>query len=628
MAKDQVKGATLKEAPLEALQQVAATHSKVVVTITRRNNKGQLASLGYNGIPMAPDDVLNLATWIEARAGGGTYIVNITSMMDVHTRLVPNYEIVIEGVPRPPMPLNVPMASIPAMPGAPAAPIVTAGGTALPPGYNPFQPLPGGFSHMDVPALPGVNEPARQTMSAWQQGVHPALQSVYNAEVEAARRTYGMPSAIALPPGASTASDMIALEQLRKAEAEKAQLQARLEGEQRRNEEFRARMEKEAREARDSAREREHQLQLDNLKMQMQFMGQSKPSGSPAEYAPLIAALAPILTALVTAGRDASTRTAEVAAQGSQRMLELLVSQANKPAPDPLAAVTALAPILALNKPDPTANLAQMEAMGSMQLQMLGMVAQMMETFGSQGGNEESPWMAIIKQVMTGVQQMQAAAQADQIRSRMLAANNPQQQQPMVQVTRPAAQAPAVPSSAPVSVPYETMSNDMPAAPQNAPVVLPQEAAISQLAAQAGIPPEMLDIMLPTEFRTSEWKMIILSLLAKREPDAISDLIARHISHLDDFGMLPIGLQEYHLDPQAAFRSLVQPLPVYTSDPAYCEVVIEGIYQAMLRLGVLQEAEDEGTDDAETGEDEESSEGVDEPTGDAPLIAQPSEPTN
>lgn len=583
------KGMTLKEVPLDELAQLTQRFERVAVGIKRRNNRGHLASLGWNGVLMTPQEVMDIASWIAPRGGGGIYVVDIVNPKDTLDRLLPPFEVVIEGTPKAPISLYTPLASPMSHPARPMTP-------QLDPTYDPTRPVPGAITPNDVPLIPGVNDMPRYNME-WSQGLHPQVRASYEAQVAQQQRMHS--TAGPLAPGASIPSDLLAVDALRRAEARSAELEAKLTAMLQRAEERERALQEQLREERDKAREREHQLQLEMLRVQITQRTDNTPKRSLAEeMAPIVAALAPVLGTMVQASKESGAKSLELQQQGMQQLLNLIVAQGNKPQPDPLDTVAKLTPLLTATQKDPTANVAMVEAMGNMQLQMTGMMAQMIETFGAaSSGDSTPPWLPIVQTIAQGMMQMSQAAQADQQRQIMLAQQQRQFAAPQAPIVvappRPAvvpgtptqSQSPTQPAQASQSgtsgVPFHTIDNTPPPVMPAAPIKL--NAA-------------MLDL-LPNAFRTQEWKGIIVGLHERKPPDMIGTVIARHIGHLDEFEMLPDVLHDYHLDPPGALRRLVQPLPIFAADIAYCEAVIEHTVQAMLEHGVLQYADPENPED-------------------------------
>lgn len=573
---------TLKEMPVEQLAELAQSHERVVLSIKRRNNRGQLASLGWSGVVMPPKEVLDIASFIEPKAGGGVYVIDVIDPKDTVTRLTPPFEVVVEGDPRPPMSLNTPRGAA----GHPSMPM------PMPAPYGMSQPMPGAMSAQDIPIVPGVPELPRLHMN-WSQGLDPQSQAAYLAQVQAAQRAH---SPVQLPPGASLASDQLAVDQLRRAEADRASLQAQLNAIQQRNEERERQLQEELRKAEEKARDEAHRAQLAIMQKQIELLSTPKepPKAAIAEYTPLIAALAPVLATMITAGKEQQQAMLAAQQQSMQQFMALMVEQSKRPQPDPLAAIEKLAPLLALNKPDTAANAALFETMGNLQLQNMGMMAQMVESLGSQG-DSSSPWVEVLKQLAGNAVQVAQAWQADQQRQAIERQQQARALPPQVVQSRPIAAATPTQPAAQTQQPAPPVAyHTIPAQPARPTQMMPMK-----------LTPAMLD-MLPQEFRTPEWKGIIVGLHEMTPAEEIGTTLARYIGHLDEFHMLPTVLTDYHVNPPDVLRRLVQPLPVYTTHRDYIEQVIEATVQAMFAEGILlqntEESEDLEGDDTEQGE--------------------------
>lgn len=571
---------TLKEMPVDQLAELAQSHERVVLSIKRRNNRGQLASLGWSGVVMPPKEVLDIASFIEPKAGGGVYVIDVIDPKDTVTRLTPPFEVVVEGDPRPPMSLSTPRGAM----GHPSMPMQSP--------YGLSQPMPGAMSAQDIPIVPGVPELPRLHMN-WSQGLDPQSQAAYLAQVQAAQRAH---SPVQLPPGASLASDQLAVDQLRRAEADRASLQAQLNAIQQRHEERERQLQEELRKAEEKARDEAHRAQLAIMQKQIELLSAPKepPKAAIAEYTPLIAALAPVFATMITASKEQQQAMLAAQQQSTQQIMALVVDQAKRPQPDPFAAIEKLAPLIALNKPDTAANAALFETMGNLQLQNMGMMAQMVESLGSQGDNS-SPWVEVLKQLAGNAVQVAQAWQADQQRQAIERQQQARALPPQVVQSRPIA----------ATAPMQPVTQSQHAAPPVAYHTIPAQPAQPTQAMPMKLTPAMLD-MLPQEFRTPEWKGIIMGLHEMKPAEEIGATLARYIGHLNEFDMLPVVLADYHVNPPDVLRRLVQPLPVYTTHRDYIEQVIEATVQAMFAEGVLVHGDEdpEDPDDAAGEQDE------------------------
>lgn len=585
------RGMTLKEVPTEALGALAAEHTHVVVDVKRRNNRGQLASLGFTGVMMTPAEVANIASWIEPRAGGGVYAVTVASVKNTLQRLLPTFEVVLEGAPRAPMSLHQPaFASAPNPYGGLPAPH-----------YDINATIPGAMSPADIPLIPGLNDMPRPQMD-WMQGLHPQERAMYEARIAQQQR---MHPSVQLPPGASLASDQLAMDQLRRAEARSAELDARLAAQMQRQEERERALSEQLREQSERSREELHKVQLDMMQKQIAMAAAAKdetPKVTIADYAPLLAAAAPLIAAMITSSREAASEAAKVQQAGMQQIMALMAEQSKRPVADPLDAVTKLAPLFQATQKDPAANAAILETMGNLQLQNMGMMAQMIETMG--GGHSDSPpvWLPVVQQIAGGLIQMSQAMAADSSRQIMQAAAPPPQmvrQMPSPQQPQPQPQPQPRPPQRSNDVPYQTVDKPL------------------------KITPAMLDL-LPEAFRTPEWKGIIIGLHDMRDPAEIGTMLARHIGHLNEFTMLPPVLTDFHVDPPNALRRLVSPLPIFTSNRPYVEQVVNATVQALFDEGVLSLAEpsDEDENEAEAAQGEEQEHEAEEEEAEAPVSAR------
>jgi len=618
---------TLKEMPTEEIERLADSHEKVMVTIQRRNNRGQLANLGYSGMLWTPAEVLSVADWLLPRAGGGLYVIRVSDPKNPVQRLVPSFEVPIDAQPKTPIPYHTNVIG---------APIFGVTHEARQPFYpTPAMPIPPGpvipitmpsidpskmrtEEQDNAPVVPGVLPPPRNPMSSkWSQGLDPvafahmAQSAAAQAPMAGAPQVFGYGVPGAMVAGATFNSDQLAVDQLRRMEADRASLQTKLDALLERADARERDYEKQLREQQERHREELHNLRLEALKAELTAKT-AAPAPQGLKVPELIAALAPfapVFAAFVTSSKESATKSMEVQQQGLNQLMQLMVSQANRPSPDPLSAVEKLMPLLTAQRGGGgEGHAALVEALGNMNLQQTAMVAQLLEGLAAQGGGDSTPaWLPIVQQIGQGMLAMAQGAAAD--RQRAMLGTTPQFAAPPRSLGAPPAQ---VTRPAPQPTAYRTLDEEPAQVPQAPQVAAPQPIVTPPPQPMVNLNPAMLDY-LPAEYRTPEWRAIIIALHEGQDPEHVGRMIGKHLDHLLDFDMLPSALGNFLVEPREALARLVQPLPIYTANHAYCEVVIEETLQALYQLGTLeltQEEEEPGDEEPEDEGDETPEEDV------------------
>lgn len=623
---------TLKEMPVDLIVALAEQYPKVLVEIKRRNNRGQLAALGYSGMMWEPAEVLQVADWLLPRAGGGLYVVSISNPKNTLERLTPSFEVPIDAPVRAAIPYHVPV------PGAPVFGVPSSGAAPFYP--TPSMPMPGtplvvpqidpsrtmSDDMAKAPAVPGVLPPPRNPMnSKWSQGLDPISFAQFREGVAAQAAQAGQPFAYGYgagpvvvqgAPGATFSSDQLAVDTLRRVEAEKAELRAKLDALSERAAERDREHEKTMREMLERHREELHTLRLEMLRAELG--SKREPQG--LKVPELIAALAPfapVFAAMVTSTKESTTKSMEIQQQGLNQLVQLMVSQANKPSPDPLAAVEKLMPLLAGPTRGGESNAALIEAMSNANLQQTAMTAQLLEALASSGGESQPAWLPVVQQIGAGLVQMAQGMAADRQRAMLGAPQLGAPQRPLPATVQSAPlQRQAPPQATAPQTPYRTLDEE---APQPQPPQPQPQAPVGPQKPLVRLNPAMLDL-LPAEYRTPEWRAIILALHEGRDPAQVAEMLAKHLVHLLDFDMLPSQLANFAEDPRESLYTLVKPLPVYTANNAYCAAVIETTLSVLYEMGhLVQDDEPEEMEESDEGDEapEDDGDETSEDEGDA-----------
>lgn len=611
---------TLKEMPVDLIVALAEQYPKVLVEIKRRNNRGQLAALGYSGMMWEPAEVLQVADWLLPRAGGGLYVVSISNPKNTLERLTPSFEVPIDAPVRAAIPYHVPV------PGAPVFGVPSSGAPPMfyPTPAAPMPAMPLGVPQIDpsrtmsddmakAPAVPGILPPPRNPMNnKWSQGLDPVSFAQFREGVAAQAAQAGQPFSFGYgggpvvmgAPGATFSSDQLAVDALRRAESEKAELRAKLDAVTERAAEREREYEKTLREMQERQREELHALRLDMLRAELG--SKREPQG--LKVPELIAALAPfapVFAAMVTSTKESTTKSMEIQQQGLNQLVQLMVSQANKPSPDPLAAVEKLMPLLAGPTRGGESNAALIEAMSNANLQQTAMTAQLLEALASSGGESQPAWLPVVQQIGAGLVQMAQGMAADRQRAMLGAPQLGAPQRPLPATVQSAPlQRQAPPQATAPQTPYRTLDEE---APQPQPPQPQPQAPVGPQKPLVRLNPAMLDL-LPAEYRTPEWRAIILALHEGRDPMQVAEMLAKHLVHLIDFDMLPQQLAGFGDDPRESLFTLVKPLPIYTANNAYCAAVIENTLGVLYEMGRLVQEDEEPEETEETDEEPEDDE--------------------
>lgn len=546
-----IKGA--EEIPVEAIRELAKTYPEIVVKLSRRNERGQIASV-YNGIRFATLDLAEVDAWANANAGGGRYRCEVTDPHDKTKHLISAFYFNVEGPPRPPRFLGRPEAPNPMVVGGPGdmSSSYYQGGPPPPSYQQPYaQPAQGGYAPPPTP---------------WAAGLAAPNAGGYTPVPYVARTSPA--------PGATVASDELAMRQLSKLEGELAQARSemrasvdKLAGE---NDRLRAEI---AQRDRQIETER-HNAQLAALEARIAAMSDRKaPESSVKDYAPVLAAIAPVFQAMMTSRASETSEGLRAQAQVLQTM-----AAASKPASNDgmIELFKVVGPMLlpiftdSMKQRGPEAQAALFQSMAESNLNNVAMMAQLIEAFASAGGGKEEPWwLPMVKEALGGVV---SVAQAYTQQPGGLPGQRPLPPKPQGALAG-----------------YSTVGNGQPA-PQHAPA--PQQAA---RPASVASPPkvashlELLFQLLPGDYQSPEWRWILAALHA--DPPTAADKIAvkltAHLEHLAGFDMLPPGLETLREHPRPTLEALLERLPITQRDPAYARAVLDQVLAYLAEDGFI-----------------------------------------
>ena len=386
---------TLPDIPVEKIQEVAASHSSVLVKLRRTTPRGQWASV----CPPLQKETLHLIQpegWLFALAGGGAYQVQAFSCANPSEQVIPNFMVNIEGLPKQAMLTEAPAEwQAPGIPRRPQQPV--------------FQ---GGFEMRDY---------QRGEQQNWERP----------------------PDAVASERARDERQERLSRE--RGWHQERDQMQAKLDALQN---QINAQKEQHQREVLD-ARERAFEAKIDAA-----LAGTKKPPTlDGASIAALAAAFAPVLIALVNSGKeraalsnDSTAKMHEMHLQGINTMLEATAKQPKGMDLEKLiglitAAVPAVAPLVKAFFEDrsPAKTAEVITSMSQSSLEMLGMVTQILQQTVPESDN---PWHQVaqnaIKSVGEVLERMATSQSGGQQRQLPEDASQSQPSQPSQQPQQPA----------------------------------------------------------------------------------------------------------------------------------------------------------------------------------------------
>lgn len=148
----------------------------------------------------------------------------------------------------------------------------------------------------------------------------------------------------------------------------------------------------------------------------------------------------------------------------------------------------------------------------------------------------------------------------------------------------------------------------------------PQQPQPNQTRSQAPPPPTLFDKMLqqdpeaaqavqliysqlPMElgFHSHEWMSIIFNVQTRQMPDELAPIVCNHLVNCQNFGNLPLPLQDVFENTRGALERVFRPLPIAALDSAYVEQLIDAVAS---EIAELQDSGEEEDDDSNGAEDD------------------------
>lgn len=528
--------------------------SHVNLRVQRRSAAGQLSTLP--GLHLVDLQIMpDLEKWLFDQWGGGLFLIQVRD---------PGQATVCYFM------MNVRVEGLPKFPGRvdPTLPAGAPGAVAGPPQFS---------SNMLAKMTP--NE-----LLAYQQSVATAAAAGLGAPL----------------PQFSSDQVLQKITEEKEAELKKLREQQARENAERDAELKRLRMELERQQ--EAAREAKHAAQIEALRAEIRAATEATKHAAPPppsladQLAPLLGALAPFVPVFKEMITGSANKDAEV--------MKLLLSASLAPKPDTTKELlTTFLPTVmplikeTLTKKDPsvTDQMALIQSMSDQQMNMLSMAAQLIE---ASAPPVDSPGVQVAKQVLDGVTRLAHAVAMK---------NGMGDGASQVLPSGPPPGLRGVPST--TGEVYDPNGGEEPPI-ETTPAMRRQRRAAAKPPA-----PETLALfkMLPTDFQTAEWQLILTALHQDPPEDVeeISAKLAGHIENLINLKVVPAELRSILVAPRETLSSLMVLLPVSQTHPDYAMRVLDRVLAMLREDGYTPEPAPQRTQavvDA-TADDEDDAEG-------------------
>jgi len=561
-----IMAATTKKAPMtleiptEEIQKLAESVETVLIRVRRRNDKGQFSTL-YTGVRFPTEELVAIDSWCQRNAGGGRFRIEVHHVDRPAERAMASFEFLLEGRPLPRRDLGAPAPQDPAGFGPPPPQGPMYAGPQYP------QQHPGGMftapSEVGSAWAQGLADPrARQAFGVVDQppAGDPFVARGWPAQRRGARN---------LPPGATMASDELAIKQVAKLERELAAARAESKAAIERAEAQAARAREEAQRQREKATEERHAAQLAALEAKIDAARtQPESKNSMAETVTMLAPFVPVFQSLITAKSSESGKVLETQMQGVNTLMQATLSQGQKT--DVVDTLTKVAPLLMpllarfFDQRAPEQQAALYQAMSEQNLNSVAMMAQLIEAMTPEGADEQ-PWYPMISETLKGIVNMSAAYVG--------APGGLPGQQPA-----------PLPSSGQLSQNQSNPSQDAGVSTYGAP---PQ--ADADVASDVNPQLDAMFALLPQAFQTREWRRVLQELhIEPLNVEVVSVALTNLLEHLINFDMLPAELAAIQTQPRETLIGVVQYLPVAQSNGQGLSDVIETTIGLLMEDGFLQ----------------------------------------
>jgi hypothetical protein len=574
------KRETFQGVPTEAIE-AARDNSveNVVVKLSQRNDRGHLGHVGM--YPMPVDQLLQIEEWLKDEHGGGSFMIETKDPMNPGSSLagIPTFDVKI-------------MAPVRAATGKPASSFTG--------GASPFG-LPSQFGGQPFGAPPGLQPPPFGQAYVDPKFLPPFVRHLpQSAQVEWAQSN-GVPVTTAQPPGftmpvmQNTPDELMRIEneraqgQLERSRAEIRQQELahkrEIETERKRFEELRQELERQRREAETRATEarfeqiqQQNKMQIDLLMTRLNDANKAPPPPPPkgldlGGIAAIIAAVAPVVGAMVESSRSHATRSAELQNTSMTELLKATVAKSDSSPMLELFIKTAplMTPIVLklIESKSPAAQADLVASLSENHMTAISMMAKLVGEMGGGGGGGEEPWWLPTVQGMLGAVVKSAESLGA---SNRRAVGLPSSPAPMTQLPR---QTPAQTAAAePQHVPAQVTSLDQLTGLQIAELVWQQPG-------------------LPADIRDSEgWFKLVVRLHEKVPAIEAAQLFVDHIRMLDPdpstgrtgpgLPLVMAGFWDSSAEKtEAILRGIFGVLPIAQQDPAYLDAFISNVFELL-----------------------------------------------
>lgn len=606
--------AAAKDIPVDAIREIAKVIPECSVTIKRRNAKGHMATVaGQTGIVMQTLDLLDMPKIVAERGlgGGQPFLIEARNPMGDEPYYAAKFELWVEGAPlQPRAGVNSPAGSDPH-------------GSMMTP-WGPMPSMP--FGTPQPPSAGGV--PPAGGSNAWAQGLAPNDRAGFQ-ESQMRFPPYPYPH-YAQAPQSSVPSDALALRELSDLKRQLGEMNADLKAAHKRNEEMQQsyatkleemrrdseRRERELKEQhqRDLAaererREEERRRQDERDRQQQQQMFEARIAAATENKSNPVMDMM-MLMMKEQQGKSSSEmqmqmKLAELSAASQKEQFAALMQlqQANKGSDE-----------LALKLLEQKSPAAQAELLGTIMEMQMTMTGAMMNLVNATAGEDPPPWLQMAMAGLQGVQNL-----AEKIGENMTGrgSEGPMPSTPARRLSPPPQQSRALPS--PVAPPVIEVPDDgaismgvvevddegqvaeepsaelaLGGAGDETEAVTPEEIAEEVSEAMAIENPEREAVeaevdrmgkMLPADFRTVEWRTILVELHLQSDVEKTGDMIAMHLGHLMRFRGLPDALGKLREDPKGTLGGLLKWLPISGKAPQYVDQVLDAVVSYLVQDG-------------------------------------------
>jgi hypothetical protein len=476
----------LPDIPLEQVKAAMDQHPEVRLVIKRHTAKGTWASLP--SYTMVTAELASIEEWLRENHGGGRYRVSPRNPQNELEEVTAPFYVEIAGAPR--------TEQQPMRQRAPS------------PFGQPITPLRSGIPSW--PQMPNIREARRDE----------------GPDFDPSQFMTQTPDAIAME------QVRVMREELRDLRADNAKL---LEVSERKLEAERA---ERARADKDHLKfQQAHDKEIMDFRMQL-IAAQSTPKVPQIDWVPLIVAAVPVVTALITSGKDrqalqlnAQQEAAKLQSQQTQAIFGAL-DKGHKPdtgLKDMLALAMPLV-IKIMDEKSPSAVTKLISAMADNQLQTISMVGQLMQQMAPDDSN---PWMDVARKAIEGVQSVA-------------------EQMVEVQAVKTGTARARVQQSAPPQSTQKALS----------PASTPAEFADALFNAPN----------LPAELKTQTWyELFAMMHDVKQDPRETAIAISKHLESLADANKLPAMfagvLEDDGKPPSTHLRPFLDQLPLAQLSP-------------------------------------------------------------